>query len=212
MGAIKFLKEREVKNPGRANSTDAGIDFYVPTFTREFLIDLFEKNKDTFSDMSISFDNGSCFVDLPPLSRILIPSGIRCKMGVERMLCAANKSGVASKLGLIFGSQVVDSSYQGEIHISIINVSNDTVKIFEGMKLIQFIETPIILSEIEITTESENFFVEKTQRGDGGFGSSDKKEYESSITTNPTTIKSSFEGNINTTGAVIQIEEDKTIS
>jgi len=212
MGAIKFLKEREVKNPGRANSTDAGIDFYVPTFTREFLIDLFEKNKDTFSDMSISFDNGSCFVDLPPLSRILIPSGIRCKMGVERMLCAANKSGVASKLGLIFGSQVVDSSYQGEIHISIINVSNDTVKIFEGMKLIQFIETPIILSEIEITTESENFFDEKTERGDKGFGSSDKKEYGITTTGNPVELKTSFDINRVVSSSTVIIEEDKTVS
>jgi len=210
MGAIKFLKVREVKNPARANSTDAGIDFYVPTFTREFVADLFEKNKDTFQNLSISFDDGVMYVELFPLSRILIPSGLKCKMGSERMLCAANKSGVASKLGLIFGSQVVDSSYQGEIHISIINVSNDTVKIVEGMKLIQFIETPIILSDIEITEESDNFFVEKTERGEGGFGSSEDVK-KLSVTGNMTEFKSSFERNMILTGNVVQTEEDKSI-
>lgn len=43
---IKFLKTRSVKSPSRANKYDAGIDFYVPEFTEDFLKDLREKNPD----------------------------------------------------------------------------------------------------------------------------------------------------------------------
>jgi len=41
---IKFLKVRDVKSPSRANEYDAGIDFYVPEFTKEFIKDLRAKN------------------------------------------------------------------------------------------------------------------------------------------------------------------------
>ena len=73
---------------------------------------------------------------------------------------------------------VVDSTYRGEIHISLINTSNSTVKIYEDQKIVQFIETPIILSDIvsvEGMDEKEFFAGTTSTRGDGGFGSSDIK-------------------------------------
>jgi len=71
-----------------------------------------------------------------------------------RALIAANKSGVASKSGLIFGAQVVDYTYKGEIHINVINTSSKVVRIYEDMKLIQFLETPIFNSSIEISEDN----------------------------------------------------------
>ena len=98
-----------------------------------------------------------------------------------RALIAANKSGIATKHGLVFGAQVVDYTYTGEIHISVINTSTKNVRIYENMKLIQFVETPVFNSIIEIVDENTpagwcfyNGLLH--DRGIGGFGSTDNKE------------------------------------
>ena len=175
---IKFLKTRNVKSPSRANKYDAGIDFYVPEFTEEFLKDLREKNPD------IAILENS--IVLRPGERVLIPSGIHCQMASpHRALIAANKSGVATKFGLIFGAQVVDFEYQGEIHLSIINTNKgithsgkEIIQITPGMKILQFLEMPIFNSELEI---ADNLSVKdfydniETTRAAGGFGSTDHK-------------------------------------
>jgi deoxyuridine 5'-triphosphate nucleotidohydrolase len=202
---IKFYISRDVTYPSRAFKHDAGIDFFVPTFSSQFINDLIEKNaflverKTQISSLGITASGSYCvsselqddgipvikydvkekkmYIPLSPGERILIPSGVYCKMQHhDRALIAANKSGIASKYGLIFGSQVVDSGYQGEIHISVINTSNSIVKIYEGMKLIQFIETPIYTSTIEFEKGLSELYSEKSDRGDGGFGSSEIKK------------------------------------
>ena len=169
MSKIKFLKTRDVKSPSRANKLDAGIDFYVPELTDEFVKILREKNPhiDVWQHSEIGRH-----IPLAPQQRILIPSGIHCQMEKPgTALIAANKSGVATKTGLIFGAQVVDFEYQGEIHLSLINTSNVAVEITSGMKILQFIETPVIQSEILIMEMSvENFYKNSTTRGAKGFG------------------------------------------
>ena len=171
-GIIKFLKTRDVKSPSRANKYDAGIDFYVPEFTPEFMEILQEKNPNLkfISDYSIILEEGQ---------RILIPSGIHCQMSEPgRALVAANKSGIATKFGLIFGAQVVDYEYQGEIHLSLIYTGHGSVEILPGMKIIQFLEMPVFNSIILVNEEGisvKEFYAIETTRGASGFGDSDKK-------------------------------------
>jgi len=194
MSNIKFLKIRDVKSPSRANSSDAGIDFYVPKFNEQFKDDLLNKNDflkvatvykrnnddefcaTTFKD-PFKFDEkeNKLYFQLKPHERILIPSGVKYKMEQEgRALIAFNKSGVASKLGLNIGASVCDFSYSGEVHINLINTSNEIVKIYEDQKIIQFIEIPIYTSELEFVDDEETLFKgETTSRGSAGFGSTD---------------------------------------
>ena len=42
---IKFFQSKPGKKPIRAHATDAGIDFFVPTFTSIFIKDLINKNE-----------------------------------------------------------------------------------------------------------------------------------------------------------------------
>jgi dUTP pyrophosphatase len=177
---IKFLKVREVKSPSRANKYDAGVDFYVPEFTEQFRKDLLAKNPKAIIHGCFNEEKNVhdyCLI-LKPGGRILIPSGVHCQMAdTGRALIAANKSGVATKHGLVFGAQVVDYEYQGEIHLSLINTSDDEVVITPGMKIIQFLEMPVynstILTYIEKTVNE--FYSEETTRGARGFGSTDNK-------------------------------------
>jgi len=175
---IKFVKSRDVKSPLRANPGDAGIDFFVPKFNEQFIKDLKEKNPNLFEPTSVilgidEINNQSQFVLLEPGKGINIPSGIYCKMGDDRALIAFNKSGVATKLGLLIGACIIDLSYQGEIHINVINTTNKPVKIYEDQKLVQFIEMPVFLSDVQVDLEmyTPNWYVSKSERGNKGFGS-----------------------------------------
>lgn len=173
---ILFTKIRDVKTPERGTSESAGIDFFMPEMDQKMIQDLLKKNEK------------SCIIVLkdslmiPAGERILIPSGIKVWIeNKETMLMAANKSGVSTKQGLIFTAEVVDSDYTGEVHIGLYNTSHQTVIINPGDKLIQFIQVPVFLSKmIEVDNETYQKFVEfyGTQRGEGGFGSTDKKDPE----------------------------------
>ena len=175
MNKFRFIKVREVVSPNRANPNDAGLDFYVPTnLTSE---DIHSKN---------GFDSGGYDLDIPfsehfvrhialqPGHRILIPSGIKGLLEPPAsMLMAANKSGIATKKGLIFTAEIVDSPYVGEIHIGIDHTSHEFQIIEAGTKLVQFIHVPIYLTEPEEVTHEE--FYNDAQywgtRGNNGFGS-----------------------------------------
>ena len=184
MAKIKFLKIRNVKSPTRAYEYDAGIDFYVPDFNQKFLDDLLEKNPD--ADLMGIGDERVVSIAIPAQGRIMIPSGIKSRMHAPgRALIAANKSGVATKHVLVYGAQVVDYTYKGEIHLSLINTSDKDVMITPGMKILQFLETPVWISEIEIVDntdladpvdyEEEFYKGLPDDRGADGFGSTDKK-------------------------------------
>lgn len=170
---MKFSKIRDVKSPQRGTELSAGIDFFVPKFTKEFKEDLFQKNLN-----SISFDDleKNNIIVLKPHNKILIPSGIKVNFTGEqnKALVAFNKSGVATKLGLDVMACVVDQDYQGEIHISLINNTKKTVKIKEGDKIIQFLMLHIFYESIEEINIGE-LYSQVSERGEGGFGSTGVK-------------------------------------
>ena len=72
------------------------------------------------------------------------------------------------------GACVVDSDYQGEIHLHLINASNKPVSIEPGDKLTQFLLVPVNHCAVEIVDVDE-LFDEETTRGSGGFGSTGVK-------------------------------------
>lgn len=183
MNTMKYSKVRDVKDPVRGTTTSAGIDFFVPEFTDVFLSDLKKKNPNV--QIIYNIDLREEEIVIAPHERILIPSGIHVNLedfdaitknlgfhGVA--LNAHNKSGIATKKGLDRLAEVVDQDYQGEIHISIVNTGKESVSISPGEKLIQFILTPIFYSIPEYV-EFENLYSQKSERGAGGFGSTDLK-------------------------------------
>ena len=171
---IKFFVEPgyDVKHPEREFG-NAGIDFFIPTKTDAFVEAFNARNAEQSSYLEFSEEGD--FIVIPSLGRVNIPSGIRSNFATNLGLEAQNKSGVATKLGLIFGAGLVDVSYKGMIHISLINVSDKTVKLPLGMKATQFVPRLIDTSEIKvfegITVEEFYSDFEFTNRGEGAFGS-----------------------------------------
>lgn len=159
---MNFGKIRKVKSPTRANQRDAGIDFFIPDYSEEFVKDLLNKN----DNINILKEK----IYLEPHQRILIPSGIHVKVPEGYALIAFNKSGVASKKGLDLLASVVDEEYQGELHISVYNTSNEELYLEFGMKIIQFILIPVNYS-IPQEVDFNSLYDEQSSRGSGGFGS-----------------------------------------
>ena len=173
---IQFIKTRQVKDPIRVPSENAGIDFYIPDNTPEFRRDFFAKNPnvvDCEADEEVrSFFKMTGEIWIAPHDDIIIPSGIKSKFDSNLALIANNKSGIATKKKLIFGASVIDCSYQGEWHFHLINTSKRWQKVECGQKVIQFIPHLISTDDIEILDVPEaEFFTEKTARGDGWQGS-----------------------------------------
>lgn len=158
---MKYTKIRDVKSPSRGTSQSAGIDFYIP------------------NDFNAGLPQA-----IPPGGRALIPSGIKVNVPSGYALIAFNKSGVASKTGLIVGACVVDEDYQGEVHLNVINTNveheifaegvyvreSGYVTIKPGEKLTQFILLPVNY-ENPIEVGIDELYEETTERGEGGFGS-----------------------------------------
>jgi dUTP pyrophosphatase len=140
---MKYSKVREVKSPNRGTKNSAGIDFYIP----------------------VGFDQ-----KVLPGDSALIPTGIKIDIPDGTMLQVRNKSGIAAKHGLLVGACIIDSDYQGEMHINVWNVSNKAVILSAGTKIVQMILSPILLPELEEVIE-EDLFIDETERGSGGFGS-----------------------------------------
>lgn len=184
MNSFRFIKVREVVSPNRANPNDAGLDFYVPTnLTSEDIHSKNEADREGYG-LDIPFspfsENFVRHIALQPGHRILIPSGIKGLLEPPKsMLMAANKSGIATKKGLLFTAEIVDSPYVGEIHIGVYNTSQETQIIEAGQKLVQFIHVPVYITEPEEIQQEEFYFYTESQmwgsRGENGFGSSGSK-------------------------------------
>ena len=141
--------------------------------------EIYEKRSGPQDFFGFDIEEGEPYFILPPEKGVSIPSGVHCKMEAPgRMLRAANKSGVSSGLLLDITAEIVDHSYQGEIHIAIKNDSEGDVKIYQNMKLVQFIEMPIFTSEIDIEKDTLplTFYGEVSERGEGAFGSTKNKK------------------------------------
>jgi dUTP pyrophosphatase len=142
---IKFIKIREVKTPAYGTDGSAGIDFFVP---------------EDFKPHHLTPGHG-----------ILIPSGIKTNVPDNMVLIGFNKSGVASKKKLQIGACVIDSDYQGEIHLHVFNTSNDDIiEINPGDKLVQYVLLPYVHAILKECLTIEEVFPHTTVRGEGGFG------------------------------------------
>jgi dUTPase len=196
----KFIKDLKSKNPiiwpvnneysgpeGTYYNSGSGFVFQGPSDTKV------EYDLKDINDTRIKFDDkeGQNYFLLVPGARVNIPSGIKLRLATPgRALVAFNKSGIATKYGLVAGACVVDYLYQGEIHLSLINTSTKVVRIYEDMKILQFIEMPVFNSEISIETAPDEVpvmigriptppekFYEgmQTDRGEDGFDSTKNK-------------------------------------
>ena len=172
---IKFFIEPgyTVKHPEREFG-NAGVDFFIPEATETFINAFNEKNTANLAELNLQND-GKAFIVIKPHGRANIPSGIRSRISANIALEAQNKSGVATKHGLVYGAATVDANYTGIIHCSVVNTTAEPVMLPLGAKVVQFIPRLIDISPIEVYNNMslDEFYkdFEFSNRGEGAFGS-----------------------------------------
>jgi dUTP pyrophosphatase len=104
-----------------------------------------------------------------PHGASILPTGLKVEVPEGYMMEIKNKSGIASKRGLLVGACVVDRGYTGEIFVNLHNPSDRTQTIHAGDKIAQAVFVKIT-TDIELV-EAENIYDEETSRAEGALGS-----------------------------------------
>lgn len=114
-------------------------------------------------DISIPFN-----ITLPSKEKLMIPTGIRCKMDTDYVMIIAPRSSLGIKKGLRISNTipVIDSDYydadnEGHIFISVINDGKDVIKFKTGDNIVQAMFIPYGVAD------DEKVLTERT----GGIGS-----------------------------------------
>lgn len=172
---VDYILVRDVKEPVRAYSNDAGTDLYVPNGTDEFREALMKENEGRMITYSDSVD-GQFQISIAPHERIKIPSGLKVNIhDKDTYLGVDNKSGVSNGKGLLYTADIIDADYRGECNICVFNSGNEWQTINTGEKLVQVIHRIKIDTVFNRLTEEEWNNLEATDRGAGGFNSSGLK-------------------------------------
>lgn len=130
------------KFPVRAHETDAGMDLFL----------------------------SSCYdeVVIAPGSKHLLPTGIKMEIPDGYVGLIWDKSGLSSRGLKVFGG-VIDSSYRGEIIVSVLNFGKESILLKKGDKIAQ-----MLIQKVEFPRLVEVDYLSDSDRGEEGFGSTGK--------------------------------------
>jgi dUTP pyrophosphatase len=107
-------------------------------------------------------------VELAPLQRALVPTGIAIALPPGYEAQVRPRSGLALKHGLTLPNSpgTIDSDYRGEIQVILLNLGSAPVAITRGMRIAQ-----LVVARYEQVAWRPQESLDATQRGSGGFGS-----------------------------------------
>lgn len=109
-------------------------------------------------------------LELKPLERSLVPTGIYLALpqGFEAQI--RPRSGLAYKQGVtcLNAPGTIDADYRGEVKVLLVNLSNQAVTLQNGERIAQ-----MVISRHEAIRWKAVSSLDETERGQGGFGSTD---------------------------------------
>jgi dUTP pyrophosphatase len=111
-------------------------------------------------------------IELQPLQRALVPTGLFMALPAGYEAQVRPRSGLAIKKGItvLNSPGTIDADYRGEVGVLLINLSQEDFVINDGERIAQMViakhEQPTLIEVEELST---------TERGAGGFGHSGVK-------------------------------------
>ncbi len=120
-------------------------------------------------DLTANLDEA---IELQPLERRLIPTGLSIELPAGYEAQVRPRSGMALKHGLtcLNSPGTIDADYRGEIGVILANVSNEAYTIQDGERIAQ-----LVIAKHETIEWLETELLNETERGEGGFGSTGKQ-------------------------------------
>lgn len=116
--------------------------------------------------------NLSIEINLKPLERKIIPTGIFMQLPIGCEAQVRPRSGLAFKKGItvLNSPGTIDADYRGEIGVILVNLSSEEFVVTDGERIAQMVITK---HETMAWVEVEN--LDDSERGAGGFGSTGVK-------------------------------------
>ncbi len=105
---------------------------------------------------------------LPPLGRLLVPTGLAVALPGGHEAQIRPRSGLAVRHGItvLNSPGTIDADYRGEICVLLINLGAETVTIAHAERIAQMVIAPVV----QVAPEPAQT-LDQTERGTGGFGS-----------------------------------------
>ena len=115
-------------------------------------------------DIRANLDNT---IELKPLERVLVPTGIFIEIPSGYEAQVRPRSGLAYKNGItvLNAPGTIDADYRGEVKVLLVNISNAAFTINDGERIAQ-----LVIAKHEQATWIETQELLDTERGAGGFG------------------------------------------
>ncbi len=111
-------------------------------------------------------------LQLGPLERALVPTGLHIELPVGYEAQVRPRSGLAAKQGLsvLNAPGTIDADYRGEIKVILVNLSNQPCTVAPGDRIAQ-----MVVARHETVEWEQVEVLEDSERGAGGFGSTGKQ-------------------------------------
>jgi dUTP pyrophosphatase len=126
----------------------------------------------TAGSAAVDLRNAGPSVQLPPLGRALVPTGLAIALpdGTEAQI--RPRSGLALRQGIsiINTPCTIDSDYRGEIRIPLINFDTESQTIEHGERIAQ-----LLIAEVARIEWRPAEALPESGRGSGGFGSTGRR-------------------------------------
>ena len=108
---------------------------------------------------------------LKPLERQIVPTGLFIALPDGYSADIQPRSGLAAKYGVTVANSpgLCDPDYRGEIKVILINLSNENFVVNPGERIAQ-----LVIRHFEKVEWDEVSTLDKTERGEGGFGHTGK--------------------------------------
>ena len=110
-------------------------------------------------------------IQLVPLQRVMVPTGLFIELPVGYEAQVRPRSGLSAKHGItvLNSPGTIDADYRGEINIILVNSSNEAFQIQDGERIAQ-----LVIAKHERATWQQVETLTETVRGAGGFGHTGK--------------------------------------
>ena len=110
-------------------------------------------------------------ITLKRMERALIPTGLSFEIPEGFEIQVRARSGLAIKNGIacVNSPGTIDSDYRGEVKVILINLGSEDFVINNGDRIAQLVVSPVTIGNFVKAD-----FLEDSERGDGGFGSTGK--------------------------------------
>jgi len=158
--------------------TDSGFDVIAHNVSRIYIH--FGSNGENILEnefMESRFIEPGVF-ELQSGERALIGTGLKMTVGPGYEIQVRPRSGLALKQGLtiVNAPGTIDEAFRGEVGIILLNTSRKTQRIKLGDRIAQIVPIKVELLEIEETKLEDN-----TERGDNGYGSTNKRNFTDGV-------------------------------